>query len=73
LELEGEEVGVKQNIERKDVYYEDNRKEVPGRLDLNDLLKRKKEASIREKKNNAILLTYVCGLAAIVIVFIAFY
>ena len=65
---------VKQNVQRKDVYYEDNRREeVPHRLDLNDLLKRKKEDAIREKKNNVMLLTYVFGLASIVIVFIAFY
>ena len=74
MKLEGEEVRVKQNVQRKDVYYEDNRRvEVPHRLDLNDLLKRKKEDAIREKKNNVMLLTYVFGLASIVIVFIAFY
>ena len=65
----------KTNTRRKNVYYENSHPEErrSGRLDLNVLLKRKKDSLIKEKKNNIILLSYGVAFAVIVIVFVSLY
>jgi len=65
----------KMNTRRKNVYYENSPAEErgSGRLDLNVLLKRKKDSLIKEKKSNIILFSYGVAFAVIVIVFVSLY